>query len=766
MIEFKKFLRLDSIAVIGNYLPRQCGIATFTTDLCEALSMEIKNQKNPIAVVMDDRPEGYDYPDRVKLQIRDKVQSDYFRAADFINANQVDVVILQHEFGIFGGDHGSYILDMIKNLRMPMITTLHTILSEPSQKQKYIISEIAKYSNSLVVMSHKAENMLTDIYSIPPEKIAFIPHGIPDVPLKNPGSFNDLFNVQGHRVILSFGLLSPGKGIEYMIRAMPRIIENHPDVIYIILGETHPHVKELDGDAYRLSLHQEVIKNKVEDHVIFHNHFVNLETLVKYLQTATIYVTPYINKDQITSGTLAYALGCGAGVVSTPYIYAEELLDEGRGKIAAFNDSESLADVIIDLLDNEDNLEKIRFYGYHYSRSMIWKEVARSYLDLASSIIVRKKQSPKPHFGDKKIKNILDQLPEVKLDHLRVLTNDTGILQHATFTIPNWNHGYCIDDNARGVIVACMYYHLFKDKSVIPLIQKYLAFLNYAFNPENRRFRNFMSFNRQWLELKGSEDSHTRAIWGLGAAIKYTPNIAIRNMAMRLFLDSLAVVENFNSPRSWAFAIIGLQYYLEVYSGDVAARNLRTLLAERIYERFKGNGTAEWPWCENSVSYANAKLPHALIMAGQWIPDNEMLKTGLNSLKWLLKIQTAKEGHLTIIGNENWLVRDGECSKFDQQPIEAMSLIEACVEAYKATGENIWLLEAERCLGWFMGRNDLNIPVYDFETGGCNDGLQPHGINANQGAESTLTWLISLLTMYEIMGKKDIGILEKKHDTD
>ncbi|MBN1409339.1 MAG: glycosyltransferase family 4 protein [Spirochaetales bacterium] len=764
MIEQNNFIRLDTIAVLGNYLPRQCGIATFTTDLSNALSMETKNAKSPIAIVMDDKPEGYDYPERVKLQIRDKVQSDYFRAADFINANHVDVVILQHEYGIFGGDHGSYVLDLIKNLRMPVITTLHTILSQPNPKQRFIISEIAKYSDKLVVMSHKAEEMLESIYNIPAEKKTFIPHGIPDIPLKQPGAYNDLPDFQGHRVILSFGLLNPGKGIEYMIRAMPKILEHHPDIVYVILGETHPHVKEADGDAYRLRLHQEVRKNGVDDFVIFHNRFVGLETLVQFLQTATIYVTPYINRDQITSGTLAYALGCGAAVVSTPYIYAEELLDEGRGRFVPFNDSGALADVMIDLLDNEEKREKIRFYGYHYCRSMTWKEVARSYLNLASGIIENRKISPKPHFDDKKIKNILIELPEVNLDHLRVLTDDTGILQHADFTIPNWYHGYCTDDNARGVIVTCIYYHLFKDKSVLHLIKKYLAFLHYAYNPENNRYRNFMSFNRNWLEIQGSEDSHARAVWGLGAAVKYAPSPSIRNMAMRLFIDSLSVVENFSSPRCWAIIIVGLHQYLEIFSGDVTVRNLRTSLSERIYERFKGNATGDWPWCENSVTYANAKIPHALILAGQWIPDNGMFQAGLTALEWLLKIQTAKEGHLSIIGNDKWFVRDGESSKFDQQPIEAMGLIEACTEAYKATGDNDWLLRAERCLGWFLGRNDLNIPVYSSETGGCGDGLQPHEVNENQGAESTLAWLISLLTMYEIMGKKDIIRLEKSGD--
>lgn len=759
MLDLKKISRLDSIAVIGNYLPRQCGIATFTTDLCKALSAEINNRENPIAIVMDDKSKGYNYPDRVKLQIRDKVQSDYFQAADFLNVNMIDVVILQHEYGIFGGDHGAYILDLIKNLRMPVITTLHTILSKPTQKQKFIISEIAKYSDSLVVMSHIAKEMLITIYSVKSDKIAFIPHGIPDFSLKKPGVYNDLLHVVGHRVILSFGLLSPGKGIEYMIRAMPKIIEKHPDVLYIILGETHPHIKEIDGDAYRMSLHQEVRRNNVDDFVVFHNRFVSLENLVQFLQTATIYVTPYINKEQITSGTLAYALGCGAAVVSTPYIYAEELLADERGRLVDFNDSQGLADEIIDLLDNEDKLEKIRFYGYHYCRSMTWKEVSRNYLELASDIIEKRKLLPRPHFSDKKIKNIHDELPEVKLDHLRILTDDTGIFQHAVFNVANWNHGYCIDDNARGVIVTCMYYHLFNDKSVLPLIQQYLAFLYYAFNQENRRFRNFMSFNRQWLELQGSEDSHARAIWALGSAIKYAPNIAIRNFATRLFLDSLSVIENFNSPRCWAIVIIGLHHYLEIYSGDTTVRYLRNLLSERLHERFKINSSDDWPWCEDSVTYANAKLPHALIMAGQWVPDNKMFQTGLKSLEWLLKIQTADAGHLSIIGNENWLMRDGTCSRFDQQPIEAMGLLEACAEAYKATGDTRWLFEAERCLGWFIGRNDLNIPICTFETGACHDGLQMHGVNANQGAESTLAWLISLLSMYDLLSKKDIALL-------
>ncbi|TET34921.1 MAG: glycosyltransferase [Planctomycetota bacterium] len=754
MPDKKKKYELNSVAVIGNYLPRLCGIATFTTDLCNALSEKLGDQGDVLALAMDDIPGGYSYPERVKFELRANVQSDYLRAADFINVYQFDVVILQHEFGIFGGKQGAHILHLLKHLRMPILTTLHTVLTEPSDEQRVIIHELAKYSERFVVMSNKAHDILLDTFAVPESQIQLIPHGIPDVAFVDPSFHKDQFGVEDRKVILSFGLLSPGKGIEHMIDAMPEILAKHPDAVYIILGATHPHVKMATGDAYRHGLLQRVSKLGLEDHVLFHNHFVSLEVLVQYIGAADIYVTPYISPAQVTSGTLAYAIGSGKAVVSTPYWYAEELLAEERGRLVPFGDPGAMAREISELLENDLERNAMRKRAYQSTRPMVWKEVARQYLELAVSALERCVSSPKPAHGEARTPKILDELPEVNLAHLRSLTDDTGILQHANYSTPNRYHGYCVDDNARALIATSMYYSMRKDESVIPLIHKYLAFLFHAFNLKTERFRNFMSYERTWLEEIGSEDSHARAIWSLGVGVKHAPNDAIRDMATRLFLEGLRKVEPFSSPRAWAFILVGLHAYLDVYGGDATVRRLRSVLAEKLHKAFIRNADNDWPWCEETVTYANAKLPHALILSGQWIPDAKMHETGLKLLEWLLEQQTVPDGHLSVIGNSGWFTRGGIRSNFDQQPIDIMALVEACTEAFRSTGDRKWLGESRRGLAWFLGRNDLHAVIYDFKTGGCRDGLQPHGPNANQGAESTLAWLISLLTMFEILGQE------------
>jgi glycosyltransferase involved in cell wall biosynthesis len=752
------------VAVIGNYLPRQCGIATFTTDLCDSLAAGLKESDTRLTVVaMDDIDKGYPYKDRVGFQVRANVQSDYLHAAEFLNVHKFDVAILQHEFGIFGGTDGSHIFHLINNLRMPVIATLHTVLKNPTEGQHAVTQKLAQYADALVVMAHKARTLLVDSYGIKDSKIIFIPHGIPDVPFAKSASdsFRTRLGLKDRRMLLTFGLLSPGKGIEVMLNAMPAIIERHPDVSYIILGETHPHVINDTGDSYRQSLYQLVRRLGLDDHVLFHNRFVDLETLIQYMTSAELYVSPYLNEEQIVSGTLAYAVGMGTAVVSTPFWYAQELLAEGRGCLVPFNDPAGSAARINHLLDHEDERNEIRKKGYQFGRTAVWKAVGAKYLNLVAEILERTIDRPIPQYTERPDAErperpdswILGGLPEINLQHMRIMTDGTGILQHAKYSIPDRTHGYCVDDNARALIVAAMYYSLRKDKDVIPLIQTYLSFLHYSFNPENGRFRNFMSYDRRWLEEIGSEDSHGRSIWGLGVVIQHAPHDSIRNMAVRLFLDGLAAVESFTSPRSWAFVIIGLHTYMEIFGGDTMARRLRTLLAEKLFALFQKGAGADWLWCEDSLTYANAKLPHALILAGQWIPDPEMFKMGIDALTWLLEKQKAPDGHLSVVGNLNWHNRDGLTSNFDQQPIEVMCLIDACAEAFRSTGEMEWLDQGQRCLGWFLGSNDLNEQIYDFKTGGCCDGIQTTGVNANQGAESTLSWLISLLSMYEILGQ-------------
>jgi glycosyltransferase involved in cell wall biosynthesis len=743
---------IGSVAIIGNYVPRQCGIATFTTDLVEALSAEAPDI-NCWTVAMNDKPEGYSYPEKVRFEINQNKLNDYSIASEFLNISQIDIVCVQHEYGIFGGPAGSHLLKLLGELRMPVVTTLHTVLKDPAPEYLEVMYTLADLSDKLIVMSRRAVDFLKDIYAVPEEKIAFIHHGIPDTPFMDPNFYKDQFGVEGKKVLLTFGLLSPNKGIETMLQALPEVIKKHPDVTYIILGATHPHVLKAQGEEYRISLQLLVHKLDISDHVIFQNRFVELKELCEFLGTADIYVTPYLEEAQITSGTLAYAMGTGKAVISTPYWYAAEMLTEGRGRIVPFKNPDAMAEQIIDLLDNDTTRHMIRKKAYTFTREAIWKEVARKYLEVFSAVRLERARHPRPRYTYvENIKSITNfELPELKLDHLKTLTDDTGILQHATHTIPDRVHGYCTDDNARALMVAAMgqKYLLTDTKVFDSLSNQYLSFLLHAFNDETGRFRNFMSYSRQWMEEVGSEDAHGRAIWGLGKAVAFLDNPGQLAMTTILFNRALKAVEHFDSPRAIAFALVGMHAYLHKFSGDSEVRKVREVLAKRLFNQFKNNAKKNWPWVENTLNYANGKLPHALLLSGQWMQRSDMIDLGIRSLKWLLTIQTA-EGHFAPIGNSGWYAKGGSRARFDQQPIEANAMIEACVEAFNITRDKTWIDSAVMCFNWFLGHNDLNMLLYDAKTGGCRDGLMADGINQNEGAESTLAWLLSLMTLQKL----------------
>ncbi len=742
---------LRTIALIGNHLPRQCGIATFTTDLLAALAQEAP-ETDLWAVVMNDTPEGYDYPGQVRFELDYKKIADYRLAADFLNMNQVDTVCLQHEFGIFGGNSGSHLLELLSNLRMPVVTTLHTVLMAPNLGQRAVMEKICHLSDRLVVMSRKAEDILRQVYGVPSEKVVLIHHGIPDVPFVDPNYYKDQFGVEGRKVILTFGLVSPGKGIEYMIDALPAIVEKHPEITYIVLGATHPHVKRDQGESYRLSLQRRARELGVEDHIIFHNRFVTLEELVEFLGAADIYVTPYLGQEQIVSGTLAYSLGAGKAIVSTPYWYAQEMLADGRGRLVPFRDSAALAEQVIDLLDNEVARHAMRKKAYTFCREMIWKEVARRYLEVFVEVKEERERRPRVVFQAKTLQAKPTEMPQPKLDHLRRMTDDVGMLQHANFIVPNRYHGYCTDDNARALIAVLLARNIVSDDDgLTDLAGRYLSFLHHAFKEETGRFRNFMGYDRRWLEEEGSEDSHGRAVWGLGMAVTSSQSDGLTEMALTLFEKALPAMLEFKYPRAWAFGLIGVHAYLKRFGGDSQVRRVRDKLAHRLFEDYQAHADDEWPWIEDELTYANAKIPQALIASGQWLGNQEMLEAGLKTLDWLLKIQTDEtRGHFVPIGNHGWFRRGGPRARFDQQPIEVQNTIEACLEAYQATQDEKWLTEAQRCLEWFLGRNDLNVALYDYKTGGCCDGLTADGPNRNQGAESTLAWLLSLLNLYAV----------------
>jgi hypothetical protein len=547
-----------------------------------------------------------------------------------------------------------------------------------------------------------------------------------------------------------------------MIDALPEIVRRHPEAAYVVLGATHPHVKKAHGESYRLSLQRRTRNQGVEDHVVFHNRFVELKELCEFLGVADVYVTPYLEKEQIVSGTLAYALGAGKATVSTPYWYAEEMLRDGRGRLVPFGDPGALAAQVIYLLEHEVERHAMRKRAYTFCRNMIWKEVARRYLEVLAEVKLERKRLPRTTFRAKTLQVAPIEIPQVKLDHLKRLTDDVGVLQHATSIVPNRAHGYCVDDNARALIAVLLAENLTNVQGkTVDLACLYLSFLQHAFNEANGRFRNFMGYDRRWLEDEGSEDSHARAVWALGSTVALSKSESLAAPASSLFKRALPAMLAFRSPRAWAFAIVGIHAYLRRFSGDSEVRRFREKLANQLFDASESNAADNWPWVEDTVNYDNGKIPHALLMSGQWLGRRDMIGAGLRSLEWLVEIQTDPKGHFVPIGNHGWFPREGEKARFDQQPIEAISMIEACSEAFNVTRADKWIIEAQRCFEWFLGRNDLDVLLYDDWSGGCCDGLTADGANHNQGAESTLAWLLSLLNLYALIGSETVPEAEE-----
>jgi glycosyltransferase involved in cell wall biosynthesis len=746
--------------MVGSYVPRLCGIATFTADLSDAVASQAP-ETDLFVLAMNDTGRRYAYPSRVRFELEQNDIASYRRAADFLNVNTVDVLCVQHEYGIYGGKAGIHLLELLGELRMPIVTTCHTLLSEPTEHQRAAMEGLVRVSERMVVMTEYGAQTLKGVHGVPENKIDLIPHGIPSVPFDCRSK--DQLGVEGKSVILTFGLLSPDKGIENVIKALPQILARHPKTVYIVLGATHPHVKENHGEMYRLSLENLAQRLGVDSNIIFHNRFVSLEELSEFLSAADVYITPYLNPEQSTSGTLAYAVGSGRAVVSTPYRHARELLADGRGILVPWRDPAAIAEAVNGLLSDDAKRLAMRERAAALGPAMLWPRVGRDYLESFARARASHAERRDSVFRAKPLSERSADLPEMNLNHLRLMTDETGLLQHAAFNIPRYEDGYCLDDNARALLLTA----LLEDagtadaRELRPDATRYLAFVNAAFDAKNGRFRNFLSYARQWPEMGGSEESHGRALWALGSVVGRANDPGRQSLSSSLFHAGLPAVEGFSSPRAWAYALLGIGEYLRAFEGDSRVQSVRKALAERLLgllERTRGDG---WPWFEDKVTYCNARLPQALLVAGAGMGSDAMTGAGLESLTWLAGIQESAEGFFTPVGSNGFYSRGGTKAAFDQQPVEACGMVSACLQARRVTGDKAWDGRGRRAFNWFLGENHLRLPLYDAATGGCHDGLHDDRVNANQGAESTLSFLLALAEMQAAGATGGVTITER-----
>jgi glycosyltransferase involved in cell wall biosynthesis len=731
------------MAFVGTYPPRRCGIATFTRDLSRAVQ-SADDRVEPMTLALTDPGGQYEYPGEVKYEIRQAVRADYARAAEFVNYSDVQLVSVQHEYGIFGGDDGGYLLDFLGALRVPAIATLHTVLKKPSASQRSIVQRMARQCTGLVVMSQVAADLLDSSYDVRGPGVRIIPHGIPDVAAGDRGSKAG-FGIPGRRMLLTFGLLSPNKGIETVIRALPALIAEFPDVIYFVVGATHPHVARRDGEAYRTSLEREAEALGVREHLVFRDQFVSIDELCRYLQAADIFITPYLNEAQVTSGALSYAMGAGAAAVSTPYWHAQELLADRRGRLFPFGDSGALANTLATLLRSPAELQQARSDAYAFTRAMTWPRVGKSYLELAT--VAMKQSAPTP-IATRRPR--ASSLPELRLDHLQRLTDDTGIIQHATYTVPARQQGYCVDDNARALIVALEAERLSNSATGSRLVTTYLAYLHHSQTAEGG-FRNFMGYDRSFVDDPGSEDCLGRAVWALASTVRLAQEDGHRRLAREMLHRALPATQHLG-PRGAATTILGLAALLQADPGDEASRSLLAGLAGKLVARYQDEASPEWNWFERTLTYDNALLPLALFKAYALTGERANLRVARSSLEFLEET-CFRDGHLVLVGNAGWHSRGGAKARSDEQAIDAAAFVLAFRGAYQATGDHHYLSRMRQSFAWFLGANRLRVSLYDPVTAGCRDGLGLAEVNHNQGAESTLSFLIALIEMLELAGE-------------
>jgi len=734
------------VVFISSFLPRKCGIATFTSDLIKSTASAAKGEFEPLVVAMRSGDQKYDDP--VKFEIRQNVKNDYICAADYINFSHVDVVSVQHEFGLFGGDAGAYLSLLLNRLKAPIITTLHTVIDEPAPAYLKSLTDVCNASYRVITMNERGVSMLRDIYDIPTKKIKLIAHGIPDLPFVDSNYYKHKFGMEDRKTILTFGLLNRNKGIEVMLKAMPTIVKADPSVLYIVLGMTHPNILKHEGESYRFSLQQMVKDLNLQEHVIFHNRFVSDQELHNFLCAADLYVTPYINRKQLTSGTLSFAVGAGKAVISTPYWAAMELLADGRGELVRFGDSKQIAKTIVEILKKDSQFYSLRRRAYEYGRSRTWPKIGQAYWRLFKAKRLPLRIAAKT--------TLSIEVPELSLDHLQKLTDDTGMYQHANFTIPNREYGYCTDDNARAVIAMAKYYAQYSEPQALHLLDTYLSFIIHSQNSDGS-IRNFMNFDRTWFKNEPINDAFGRVLWALGTVMAKPPTPAYISIVKSCFDKSVEHIQK-QLPRGMAYSILGMCDYLQQFPGASDIKRQLELTADGLVTQYQENSFPDWQWFEDMLTYDNAVLPHALFVAGLTSDNKKYLEIAEKTCEFLLA-NTFNGECFSFVGCKGWYERGGTKAAFDQQPIEAASTVMMLRAAYDATQDGKFLTLQRKTFDWFLGQNDLRIPLYDFRTKGCNDGLIRDGVNTNQGAESTLSFLLSLLAIVE-----SYATVDKIHD--
>ncbi|AJP73779.1 glycosyltransferase family 4 protein [Sphingomonas hengshuiensis] len=722
---------ITHIALIGNFLPRKCGLATYTTDTYNALIARYPDLKVDV-YAMDDHPGLYDYPPEVTRAIPQHERSAYLDAARAIEASGAQALWVQHEYGIYGGAAGEHLIALLDRLSIPVFATLHTVLERPSADERRVLEALLRRSSRVIVMAERGRDILKRVHGVDDRKVVMIPHGVPDRPLADPDAFKPAFGWEGRDVVLTFGLLAPNKGIETIIAAMPEVVAADPSALYVVLGATHPNLVAHEGEAYRDRLKALAEEKGVADHVRFIDAFVDYDDLIDYLQAADIYATPYTNPAQITSGTLSYAVGVGKAVISTPYVHATEILDQGHGVIVDFGDSAAFAREIGRLLSDKQARTQLSARAYARGRTMTWPRLVENAMAELKTVIATKPR----RFGKTKSRTELATLkPDISA--VERMSDSTGMLQHSIFSVPDRRHGYCIDDNARALILMCKVDGL--DETVRDKWTSiYASFVQYAWNPDERRFRNFMNFDRTWCEDVGSEDSNGRALWALGVTARDARAQKHRDWAASMFDVTGSIALDLGSPRARAFAMLGAAAMIEAHPGHALSEMILARFGSELIALLDGARRPEWQWFEIVLAYDNARLPEALLRAGQALGNQTFVSVGLETLEWIVERQTSPEGRFRAVGTESFGRPYAEPLQFDQQPLEAQATVDACVAALEVTREPRWGEEAMRAYRWYLGANDLEMPLASAHDGGCFDGLMPHGLNRNQGAESIL----------------------------